>query len=78
MFQVVLFEAGTGDRDGRALTVHATAGVEADVGFGVGLFAEVQPTYVVGAPDRDIETLFGNEGAATFFGTLALGINLHF
>lgn len=78
VFQVVLFEVGTGDRDGRAFTVHATAGVEADVGFGVGLFAEVQPTYVLGALDRDIETLFGNEGAATFFGTLALGVNVHF
>lgn len=78
VFGVVLFEGGTGDRDGRAFTVHATAGVEADVGFGVGLFAEVQPTYVLGAPDRDIETLFGNEGAATFFGALALGVNVHF
>jgi hypothetical protein len=77
VFQAAFAEGG-GGRDGRALSVHATAGVEADVGFGVGLFAEVQPTYVLSAPDGDVEILLGNEGAATFFGTLAVGVNVHF
>lgn len=64
--------------DGVALAVHATAGVEADVGSGFGLFAEVQPTYVLNAPDEAAALLLGNEGAATFFGALTVGVNVHF
>ena len=72
-----IFQAAFAD-DGLAYAVHATAGVEANVGSGVGLFAEAQPTYVLNAPDRDVALLLGNEGAATFFGTLSLGVNVHF
>jgi hypothetical protein len=64
--------------EGLAFAVHATAGAEADVGSGIGLFAEVQPTLVLNAPDRDVALFFGNAGAATFYGTLALGVNVHF
>jgi hypothetical protein len=77
-FSVVRFEISPGGRDGRAFSVHGTAGLETDVGSGIGLFAEVQPTYVLNAPDEDVEVLFCNEGAATFFGTLALGVRIHF
>ena len=64
--------------EGLAFAVHATAGAEADAGSGIGLFAEVQPTLVLNAPDRDVALFFGNAGAATFYGTLALGVNVHF
>lgn len=64
--------------EGLAFAVHATAGAEAEVGSGLGLFAEVQPTLVLNAPDRDVALFFGNAGAATFYGTLALGVNVHF
>ena len=72
-----VFQAAFAD-DGLAHAVHATVGVEADLGSGIGLFAEAQPTYVLGAPDRAAALLLGNEGAATFFGTLSLGVNVHF
>jgi len=64
--------------EGSAFAVHATAGVESGLGGGVGLFAEVQPTFVLNAPDADYALFFGNAGSATFFGTLALGVNIHF
>ena len=64
--------------DGLGSALHATAGVEYGLGSGIGLFAKVQPTFVLNAPDTDFADTFGNAGAATFFGTLALGVNIHF
>ncbi len=65
-------------RAGLGSAVHATAGVEYELGGGTGLFAEAQPTFVLNAPDRDFADFFGNAGSATFFVTLALGVNIHF
>lgn len=65
-------------REGLAFAVHATAGVETPLGSGIGLFAEVQPTFVLNAPDPDYADFFGNGGAATFFANLTLGVNVHF
>lgn len=63
---------------GLAFAVHATAGVESQIGSGIGLFAEAQPTFVLNAPDEDVSLFFGNAGSATFFVTFALGLNFHF
>lgn len=65
-------------RAGLGSAVHATAGVEYGLGSGIGLFAEAQPTFVLNAPDTDFADFFGNAGSATFFATLALGVNVHF
>ncbi len=65
-------------RAGLGSAIHATAGIECELGSGIGLFAEAQPTFVLNAPDTDFADFFGNEGSATFFATLALGINVHF
>lgn len=65
-------------RAGLGSAVHATAGVEYELGGGIGLFAEAQPTLVLNAPDRDFADFFGNAGSATFFVALALGVNVHF
>ena len=72
MLQNCLFTSGL------AFAIHATAGVESQLGSGIGLFAEAQPTFVLNAPDEDVALFYGNAGSATFFVTLALGINLHF
>ncbi len=55
--------------DGPALGVHGTAGVEYRTGSLIGLFAEVQPIFVVSGPYT---------GFGTFFGKLNLGVNFHF
>lgn len=55
--------------DGPAFGVHATAGAEYRPGGALGLFAEVQPVYLVSGPYI---------GFDTFFGKLNLGVNLHF
>lgn len=56
--------------------VHATAGLEYGVGSGVGLFGEVQPLYVLEAPDYLLSSDPGS--ALGFFGKLSLGVNIHF
>lgn len=56
--------------------VHATAGLEYGLGSGIGLFGEVQPLYILEAPDY---LLSGDPGSALgFFGKLNLGVNFHF
>lgn len=57
--------------DGLGLGVHATAGVEYQLGSGIGLFGEVQPLYVLKTPDIG----FGTGG---FLGKFNLGVNFHF
>lgn len=56
--------------------VHATAGVEYQVGSGIGLFGEVQPIYI----SRALEYLIvGGVGSGLgFIGKLNVGINFHF
>lgn len=62
--------------DGTILGVHATAGLEYGVGSGVGLFSEVQPLYVLHAPEY---LLSGDpDSGLGFFGKLNLGVNFHF
>lgn len=56
--------------------VHATAGVEYRLESGVGLFGEVQPLYVLEAPDYLLSTDL--DSALGFFGKLNLGLNFHF
>lgn len=55
--------------DGPAFGVHGTAGLEYRPGGALGLFAEVQPVYLISGP---------YSGFDTFFGKLNLGVNLHF
>lgn len=55
--------------DGPAFGVHGTAGLEYRPGGALGLFAEVQPVYLINGP---------YSGFDTFFGKLNLGVNLHF
>ncbi len=62
--------------DTTILGVHATAGVEYELGSGVGLFGEVQPLYVLEAPDYLLSSDPGS--ALGIFGKLNLGINFHF
>lgn len=64
MLLVALAELG-----GPTFALHATAGVESQLGSGVGLFAEVQPIFVVNAAYTETEK---------FFGKLAIGVNFHF
>jgi hypothetical protein len=61
---------------GRLVGLHATAGVEYYLGSGIGLFGEVQPIYVVQAPDF----LLGSDpdSGSGFLGKLNVGINFHF
>lgn len=55
--------------DGTAFGMHATAGLESRPGRALGLFAEVQPVYLISGPYI---------GFGTFFGKLNLGVNVHF
>ena len=64
MLLVALAEFGS-----PAFALHATAGVESQLGSGIGLFAEVQPIFIVNAAYTESER---------FFGKLALGVNFHF
>lgn len=76
------YVGGGGDVGGIALTeggifgVHATAGMEYRLGSGVGLFGEVQPLYVLEAPDYLLST--DPDSALGFYGKLNLGLNVHF
>lgn len=56
--------------------VHATAGVEHRLGSGTGLFGEVQPLYVLSAP----EYAFGgdSDSGLGLFWKLNVGVNFHF
>ena len=62
--------------DGSVFGVHATSGLEYELGSGGGLFGEVQPLYVLSAP----EYAFGgdSDSGLGFFGKLNLGVNFHF
>lgn len=55
--------------EGVSFAVHTTAGVESQLGSGIGLFAELQPIYLLNAPYT---------GFGSFFGKLATGVNVHF
>lgn len=55
--------------EGVSFAVHTTAGVESQLGSSIGLFAEVQPIYLLNAP----YTGFGG-----LFAKLATGVNFHF
>lgn len=57
--------------DGLAFGVHATAGVEYQLGSGIGLFGEVQPLFVL----YDVGFGIGN---GNLLGKLNLGVNFHF
>lgn len=62
--------------DGSVFGVHATAGLEYGVGSGIGLFGEVQPLYVLYAPEY---LLSGDpDSGLGFLGKLNLGVNFHF
>ena len=67
---------GTAFTDDGIFGVHATAGVEYRLGSGVGLFGEVQPLYILKAPDY---LLSGDpDSSLGLFGKLNLGVNFHF
>ncbi len=62
--------------DGSIFGVHATAGLEYSLGSGIGLFGEMQPLYVLHAPEY---LLSGDpDSGLGFFGKLNLGVNFHF
>lgn len=61
---------------GGVVGVHATAGLEFQLGSGIGLFGEVQPLYILQSPDY---LLSGEPNSGLgFFGKLNAGINFHF
>jgi hypothetical protein len=64
-----LLEAIINTEGGSFAGVHATAGVEYQLGSGIGLFGEVQPLFVLH------EVGFG---LGDFLGKFNLGINFHF
>ena len=57
--------------DGTIFGLHATAGLEYDLGSGIGLFGELQPLVVLKAPDIGFEN-------GSLLGKLNLGLNVYF